>query len=136
MRNSSSENITLEPHEIKKGSTPSPAGTYKTVSAIFDATLVEGLTTRERKIYVNQVREGTHWESAITHPPLSPTEPIAFSNEDVCGVFFPHNGAFVISIPIGNYKIARVLINTGSSVNIMYGGMLDQMEDTREAART
>lgn len=50
VRNSSSETGTLEPHEIKKESTPSSADIYKTVFAVFDATLVEGLTVREEDL--------------------------------------------------------------------------------------
>lgn len=72
----------------------------------------------------------------VTNPPLLSIEPITFSNEDARGMFFPHNDALLITIHINNCKVTRVLIDTTSSVNIIYGQTLDQMENTPEAART
>ena len=116
-----------------KGKDKGPA-TYKMVSAIFGATPVEGTSSKERIIYVNQAWMDQD-STSYTSPPLPPSEPITFTDEDAFGVPFPHNDALVITIPIGNCKVSRVLVDTGSSVNIMYGQTLNQMEDTPEAAR-
>lgn len=75
-------------------------------------------------------------QSVITNSPLLSIKPITFSNEDVCGMYFPYNGALVIAIHIGNCKVAKVLIDTDSSVNIVYGQTLDQMEDIQETTRS
>ena len=97
-----------------------PSASYKTVNAIFGATPIEGTSSKERKIYVNQARSGPS-TMTFTSPPPSPSEPITFSDEDAVGVHFPHNDALVVTVPIGNFKVSRVLVNTGSSMNIMYG---------------
>ena len=42
-------------------------------------------------------------------------------------VHFPYNDALIV----GNYRVSKVLIDRGNSVNILYGGALAMMEDTR-----
>lgn len=63
--------------------------------------------------------------------PLSLSVPITFSDKDTSNVYYPHNDALVVTMPIGNCIVFRVLIDTGSNVNIMYDQVLDQMEATR-----
>ena len=36
---------------------------------------------------------------------------------------------------IGNCRVSKILVDAGSSVNILYGGALDRMEDTPELAQ-
>lgn len=107
---------------------------YKVVNSIHGATAIEGLTAKDRKIYVNRARQEPPLAN-FTSPPLPPTMPITFTDEDAAGIHFPHNDALVVTIPIGNCRVSRVLIDQGSSVNIMYGQTLDQMEATPEAGR-
>ena len=47
---------------------------------------------------------------------------------------FPHNNAPIITMIIGNCRVSKVLVDGGSFVNILYGDVLDWMEDTSEAA--
>lgn len=103
------------------------------MNAIYKATPIEGCTSKDRKIYVNQARRDLPF-SNFTSPPLPPTKPITFTDEDATGVHFPHNDALVITIPIGNCRVSRVLIDPSSSVNIINEKTLDQME-AQEAAR-
>ena len=70
----------------------------------------------------------------MTTPPAAPTHSITFTDADAIGVRFPHNDALVITIQMGNCRMARVLINIGSSVNIIYGEALNRMEETLEVA--
>ena len=94
------------------------------VNAIFGATPIEGTSSKERKIYVNHARSGPSTMS-FTGPPPSPGEPITFSDEDAVGVHFLHNDALVVTVPVGNCKVSRVLVDTGRSINIMYGQTLN-----------
>jgi hypothetical protein len=45
---------------------------------------------------------------------------ISFSNEDLAGVSFPHSDALVVSLAIANHSIHRVLVDSGSSSDIIY----------------
>ena len=46
---------------------------------------------------------------------------------------FLHNDALIVTLLIGNFRVSKILIDRGSSINILYGGALDMMEDTPEA---
>ena len=47
---------------------------------------------------------------------------------------FPHD-ALIITMHIGSCQVSRILIDSGSSVNILYGSAMDNIEDTLEIAR-
>ncbi|XP_052180208.1 uncharacterized protein LOC127799851 [Diospyros lotus] len=53
------------------------------------------------------------------------SEYVYFTKDDFKGVHWPHNDALVIQARIGNMEVRRVMIDTGSSVNIMYKGCFD-----------
>ena len=48
------------------------------------------------------------------------TKEITFTNHDLEGVQLPHSDALVIKMHIGDFNVKRILINSGSSVEIMY----------------
>lgn len=55
------------------------------------------------------------------------SQPIIFTDEDLCGNVSPHDDALVETLLISNYKIHRILIDTGSSVDILYIGAFERM---------
>lgn len=52
---------------------------------------------------------------------------IGFSNEDFVGVSLPHSDALVGTLAIANHKIHRVLVDTGSSTDIIYKSAFELM---------
>ncbi|XP_026399416.1 uncharacterized protein LOC113295282 [Papaver somniferum] len=52
---------------------------------------------------------------------------ISFSNADLVGVYQPHNDATVILALIGMYKVRRVLVDTGSSISVIFSGAYSSM---------
>jgi len=50
-------------------------------------------------------------------------------------VRFPYNDALVMMIHIECCKVSKILVDRGSSVNILYGHALDQRENTPELAQ-
>ena len=44
---------------------------------------------------------------------------ITFTKEDARGVQFPHNDAVVVSLNIANYDVRRILVDNGSSADIL-----------------
>ena len=69
----------------------------------------------------------------LTGPPLIPTKPIV--EKDAYAVHFPHNDALNVTMHIDNYRVSKMLVDNGSSVNILHGGALDRMEDTLKMVR-
>ena len=47
-------------------------------------------------------------------------EQIVFTDQDLEGVQLPHSNALVIILRIGEFDVKRILINPGSSAEIMY----------------
>ncbi|XP_073049605.1 uncharacterized protein [Primulina eburnea] len=52
---------------------------------------------------------------------------ISFGPRDLQGVSLPHNDALVIQAKVANYDIRWVFIDSGSSLNIIFQEVLDQM---------
>ncbi|XP_073313529.1 uncharacterized protein [Primulina huaijiensis] len=58
-----------------------------------------------------------------------PQDPvISFGPKDLRGVVTPHNDALVVTATIANYDVARIFIDNGSSVNVLFKSTLDQMK--------
>ncbi|XP_073290904.1 uncharacterized protein [Primulina huaijiensis] len=58
-----------------------------------------------------------------------PQDPaLSFGPEDLRGVVTPHNDALVVTATIANYDVARIFIDNGSSVNVLFKSTLDQMK--------
>ena len=68
------------------------------------------------------------------HPPSPLSRPI-FSEADAYVMHFPHNDALVATMHISCCRVSKILIDGGSSINILYGHALDRMEDILELAR-
>lgn len=52
-------------------------------------------------------------------------KPITFTTKDMAWISYPHDDVMVIIAMIGNYNIQRILIDTGSSVDILYATTYD-----------
>ena len=57
---------------------------------------------------------------------------IEFLEEDARRLHHPHDDAFVLSILVGDYNIYRVLVDNGSSAEILYYLAFQQMRINRE----
>ncbi|XP_073063955.1 uncharacterized protein [Primulina eburnea] len=58
-----------------------------------------------------------------------PQDPvISFGPEDLRGVVTPHNDALVVTTTIANYDVARIFIDNGSFMNVLFKSTLDQMK--------
>ena len=57
---------------------------------------------------------------------------IGFSEEDAWRLHHPHDDTLVISLQVGDYNMHWVLVDNGSSANIMYYPTFQQMRIDRE----
>ncbi|XP_073034850.1 uncharacterized protein [Primulina eburnea] len=59
----------------------------------------------------------------LPHDPV-----ISFGPDDLRGIVAPHNDALVVTAAVANYDVARIFIDNGSSVNILFKSTLDKMK--------
>ena len=103
---------------------------YQEVDGIFRSCPLKGTSSKEWSIYINEARR-TNYMTVMIGLPLIPSKPIMFSEADACPVHFPHKDTLIVTIHIDNYWVFRILISSGSSVNVLYRGAIDRMEDTQ-----
>ena len=57
---------------------------------------------------------------------------IEFLEEDARRLHHPHDDALVVSIRVGDYNMHRVLVDNGSSIDILYYPAFQQMRIDKE----
>ncbi|KAL2486028.1 Uncharacterized protein Adt_30784 [Abeliophyllum distichum] len=86
--------------------------------------------SRERK---NTLRVGRPERNQLVLPvqPLIRTgkiDPITFTSTDATRVHFPHDDTLVVRIVVAKNGLEKMLVDDGSSVNIIYGTTYDKMD--------
>ena len=91
-------------------------------------------SSKAKKTYLREVQN-----VQISGQPLrmiKEVEPaIIFTNENARQLHHPHDDTIVITLTITNYTTRRVLINNGSSTNILYYPAFQQMRINKELLR-
>ncbi|XP_013632894.1 PREDICTED: uncharacterized protein LOC106338470 [Brassica oleracea var. oleracea] len=94
-----------------------------------------GDSVRSVKDYRLQVATSQKWPTKPTSYP-----PITFSPNDAEGVHAPHNDPLLVVLGIGEYDVTKILIDTGSSVDLIFRGTLQKMgvdlDDVKASSRT
>ncbi|XP_013601081.1 PREDICTED: uncharacterized protein LOC106308462 [Brassica oleracea var. oleracea] len=109
--------------------------TGQSLNVIIGGSPPSGDTVRSVKDYRRQVATSQKW-------PTKPTShlPITFSPDDAEGVHAPHNDPLLVVLGIGEYDVTKILIDTGSSVNLIFRGTLQKMgvdlDDIKASSRT
>jgi len=91
-----------------------------------------GESTSTRKAYARQIKDFDVY--SVQKPPKSQkrdAQVIGFSDDDYAGVSLPHTDTLILSLAIANHKIHRILIDTGSSVDILYKSTFELMKIDR-----
>ncbi|XP_075499207.1 uncharacterized protein LOC142537588 [Primulina tabacum] len=84
----------------------------------------DGDSGRARKAHGRRLENFEISRSAnLPHDPI-----ISFGPEDLRCIVAPHNDALVVTTTVANYDVARIFIDNGSSVNILFKSTLDQMK--------
>ena len=86
---------------------------------IAGGTTTIGSSKKARKTYLRMVQNvqltGSVPKIARRESPF-----IGFSEEDARQLHYLHDNAFVVSIRVGDYNVHRVLVDNGSSADILY----------------
>ncbi|GKV48101.1 hypothetical protein SLEP1_g54937 [Rubroshorea leprosula] len=79
-----------------------------------------GLSSKQRKLYVREVRHQNRAQKRKFDDAEWKNQPITFTSADLEAVVTPHNDPLVTSVTINNCEVQRVLVDTGSAPDIMY----------------
>ncbi|XP_058082505.1 uncharacterized protein LOC131230631 [Magnolia sinica] len=60
---------------------------------------------------------------------------ILFTDEDAQGIYHPHDDALVVNLTIANRKVFRILVDTGSSADVLFNQAFDKMGVERSTLR-
>ena len=86
---------------------------------IIGGTVTTGSSKKARKIYLRMVQNvqlmGSVPKIARRESPI-----IGFSEEDVRRLHHPHDDALVVSVRVGDYNVHWILVDNGSSADILY----------------
>ena len=101
------------------------------IRMIIGGTAAAGSSKKARKTYLRMVQnvqlEGTVPKIAKRESPV-----VGFSEEDARCLHHPHDDALVVSMRVGDYNMHWVLIDNGSSANILYYPAFQQMRIDKE----
>ena len=93
---------------------------------IVGGTATTGSSKKARKTYLRMVQNvqliGFVPKIAQRESPI-----IGFSEDDTRRLHHPHDDALVVSIRVGDYNVHWMLVNNGSSANILYYPAFQQM---------
>ena len=93
---------------------------------IIGGTTATGSSKKARKTYLKMVHSvqitGSVPKIARRESPI-----IGFSEDDARRLYHPHNDALVFSLRVGDYNVHRMLVDNGSSADILYYPVFQQM---------
>ena len=98
---------------------------------IVEGTTAAGSSKRAHKTYLRMVHT-VQLTSFIPKMPRVGNPTIEFLEDDTRRLHHPHGDALVISFQIGDYNMHWVLVDNGSSANILYYPTFQQMRIDKE----
>ncbi|XP_048489862.1 uncharacterized protein LOC125491832 [Beta vulgaris subsp. vulgaris] len=86
-----------------------------------------GESIHDAKASLKEVRHQVNYHNTWKWP-APPTMPsVAFTSEDAKGIVYPHDDPLVVSLQISTIMVHRVLVDGGSSANILYKETFEKM---------
>ena len=93
--------------------------------------MTTGSSKKARKTYLRIV-QNVQMTGVVPKMPRVDNPIIGFSKEDARRFHHPYDNALVVSIRVGDYNTYRVLVDNGSSADILYYPTFQQMRIDRE----
>ena len=98
---------------------------------IVGGTTVTGSSKKTHKTYLKMVHS-VQLTGSVPKMPRIDNPIIGFSEDDAWRLHHPYDDALVVSLQIGDYNMYRVLVDNGSSADILYYPTFQQMRIDRE----
>jgi len=76
------------------------------------------------KAYQRKANSNRNW----TLPFNGPDDEVTFHESDIIGLDSPHNDSLVITLTIGDFNVERVLVDKGSTLDIIFLTTLQEMK--------
>uniref|UniRef100_A0A2N9IQL1 Reverse transcriptase domain-containing protein n=1 Tax=Fagus sylvatica TaxID=28930 RepID=A0A2N9IQL1_FAGSY len=112
-------------HQQQREHVPKPKAPIGTIDVIHSHAQADNLRMETRA--AAHLREVFQVSEGVTPAPKrlrkEMTEEIIFTDRDLEGVQLPHSDALVVTMQIGDFKVKRILIDPGSSAEIMYDSL-------------
>ncbi|KAL2542569.1 Uncharacterized protein Adt_03547 [Abeliophyllum distichum] len=110
---------------------PTEALPVREINTIIGGPYVGGHTMNSQRNYAKAAREKPLeiWQ-VHGHRPKLPQ--ISFTEEDEAIIHYPHYDALVVCTVVTRNGLGRMLVDDGSSVNILFGNAFDQMDVDHE----
>ena len=86
---------------------------------IIGGTTATGSSKKAHKTYLRMVHS-IQLTGSVPKMPRIDNPVIEFSEDDARRLHHPQDDALVVSLQIGDYNVYRVLVDNGSSVDILY----------------
>ena len=100
------------------------------IRVIIGGTLI-GQHSKSRKMYLKVV-QNVQLSRRSPRMRITDEQAITFTNKDAERIHHPHDDVIVITFLIANYTTRRVLVDNGSSANILYYLAFQQMRLERD----
>ncbi|GFY86564.1 hypothetical protein Acr_05g0002030 [Actinidia rufa] len=116
------------PHSLERkyGDNRPTAGNIQTIHGGFGS---GGCSTSSRKKHARSAFRSIEEEVYnLSSPCASDQPPITFSSDDLRGLHLPHDDALVVSAVIANFNVQRILIDSGSSADILFISAFEKMK--------
>ncbi|KAL2475077.1 Uncharacterized protein Adt_35813 [Abeliophyllum distichum] len=115
-------------HRFLKGLEKPP---IREIDTIYGGPYIGGQSRNAQKSYAKEAKEKlmTNWLINSRPSGSSKVDLISFTEEDMRGVHYPHCDALVVRAVVARNGLGRLLVDNGSSVNVIFSITYEQMNN-------
>ncbi|KAG7572509.1 Ribonuclease H-like superfamily [Arabidopsis suecica] len=106
---------------------PNGPGTPNTPKKRIDVIMGGSKLCRDSTRSIKRHKKSAAIQTAVGFQSNEQTRSISFDNSDTQGLIGPHDDALVITLDVANLEVTRCLIDTGSSVDLIFLSTLQRM---------
>ncbi|XP_010262512.1 PREDICTED: uncharacterized protein LOC104601030 [Nelumbo nucifera] len=105
-----------------------PPPIHRVINMITGGSILVGCNTTTGKNSVLELEQED--ENPLKHPRVK--EVIYFTEDDARGVQYPHDDALIVKMIINDFKVKRILVDSGSSTDILFLEAFKKMQLERK----